>query len=171
MAECHGHAHPRLDVEFGELRANTVGAFAAYFGAAVNDWPTAAPILGTISRAAPTCRHLQQPCRRRQPPARSATTASPLGRRITASKVPSGTGMTLDPHGRFLMHALPRDFATSVLRLAHNPSRANNIARVGDLLAVPLIAIDAIKAPTPIPKSRRRPCRSRMPIIETFLRG
>src|ERR1700747_1380073 len=105
MAECHGHAHPRLDVEFGELRATTlatVGAFAAYFGAAVNDWPTAAPILATISRTTPTCRHLQTAVSPSPTAgsARSATTASPLGGRITASKVPSGTGMTLDPHGR-----------------------------------------------------------------------
>jgi hypothetical protein len=67
--------------------------------------------------------------------------------------------------------------------LLTSPTRAENIARIRALLAVPLIPIDAIKAANAKastgaqpeePKAPGQPCPccgSRMRIIETFLRG
>jgi hypothetical protein len=60
------------------------------------------------------------------------------------------------------------------------PRRANNIARIRELLAVQLITIDDIKAATTKPeeseqlKAPEHPCPccgSRMRILETFLPG
>jgi hypothetical protein len=56
-------------------------------------------------------------------------------------------------------------------------TRARNIARIRELLAVPLIPIDAIKAANAKPEEPKAPehpcpcCGGRMRIIETFLRG
>ena len=58
-----------------------------------------------------------------------------------------------------------------------SPTRANNIALIRELLAVPLIPIDAIKAATTKPEQPKAPehpcpcCGNRMRIIETFLPG
>jgi hypothetical protein len=95
--------------------------------------------------------------------------------------------MTLDTHEfirRFLMHVLPQGFhRIRYYGLLTSPTRANNIARIRELLAVPLIPIDAIKAATTKastsaqpeePKAPEHPCPccgSRMRIIETFLPG
>ncbi len=95
--------------------------------------------------------------------------------------------MTLDTHEfirRFLMHVLPAGFhRIRYYGLLASPTRANNIARIRALLAVPLIPIDAIKAANTKastsaqpeePKALERPCPccgGRMRIIETFLRG
>jgi hypothetical protein len=95
--------------------------------------------------------------------------------------------MTLDTHEfirRFLMHVLPQGFhRIRYYGLLTSQTRANNIARIRALLAVPLIPIDAIlaanaKASTSAqpeePKTPQHPCPccgSRMFIIETFLPG
>jgi hypothetical protein len=89
--------------------------------------------------------------------------------------------MTLDAHEfirRFLMHVLPQGFhRIRYYGLLASPTRANNIARIRKLLAVPLIPIDAIKAATTKPeepKAQEHPCPccgGRMRIIETFLPG
>jgi hypothetical protein len=89
--------------------------------------------------------------------------------------------MTLDTHEfirRFLMHVLPQGFhRIRYYGLLASPTRANNIARIRELLAVPLIPIDAIKAANPKPEESKAPehpcpcCGSRMRIIETFLPG
>ena len=89
--------------------------------------------------------------------------------------------MTLDTHEfirRFLMHVLPAGFhRIRYYGLLTSPTRAKNIARIRELLAVPLIPIDAIKAANKKPeepKALERPCPccgGRMRIIETFLRG
>jgi hypothetical protein len=89
--------------------------------------------------------------------------------------------MTLDTHEfirRFLMHVLPQGFhRIRYYGLLTGPTRANNIARIRELLAVPLIPIDAIKAATTKPeepKASEHPCPccgKRMRIIETFLPG
>jgi Putative transposase/Transposase zinc-binding domain len=95
--------------------------------------------------------------------------------------------MTLDTNEfirRFLMHVLPQGFhRIRYYGLLTSPTRVKNIARIRELLAVPLIPIDAIKALNPKastsaqpeePKAPDRPCPccgSRMRIIETFLRG
>jgi hypothetical protein len=56
-------------------------------------------------------------------------------------------------------------------------TRARNIARIRELLALPLIPIDAIKAANANPEQPKAPehpcpcCGGRMRIIETFLRG
>jgi len=66
--------------------------------------------------------------------------------------------MTLDTHEfirRFLMHVLPQGFhRIRYYGLLTSPTRAKNIARIRELLAVPLIPIEAIKAAT----GRRPPC-------------
>jgi hypothetical protein len=79
---------------------------------------------------------------------------------------------------RFLMHVLPQGFhRIRYYGLLASAVRADNIARVREMLAVPLIATDAIKAANAKleePKSPERPCPccgARMLIIETFLRG
>jgi hypothetical protein len=89
--------------------------------------------------------------------------------------------MTLDTHEfirRFLMHVLP----SGLHRIRYYgflacQSRAENIARIRALLAVPLIPIDAIKAANAKPEEPKAPdhpcpcCGARMRIIETFMRG
>jgi putative transposase len=92
--------------------------------------------------------------------------------------------MTLDTHEfirRFLMHVLPQGFhRIRYYGLLTSPTRANNIARIRELLAVPLIPIDAIKAATTKPEDPEEPkapehpcpcCGSRMRIIELFFAG
>jgi hypothetical protein len=87
--------------------------------------------------------------------------------------------MTLDTHEfirRFLMHLLPQGFyRIRYYGLLTSPTRAKNIAHIRDLLAVPLIPVDAIKAAKPEePKAPAHACPccgSRMRIIETFLPG
>jgi ssDNA-binding Zn-finger/Zn-ribbon topoisomerase 1 len=89
--------------------------------------------------------------------------------------------MTLDTHEfirRFLMHVLPQGFhRIRYYGLLASTTRADNIARVRDLLAVPLIPIDAIKAANAKPAEPKAPehacpcCGGRMIIIETFRRG
>src|ERR1700693_5626774 len=60
---------------------------------------------------------------------------------------------------------------------ALNQTRAKNIARIRELLAVPLIPIDDIKAANAKPEEPKAPehpcpcCGGHMRIIETFLRG
>jgi len=89
--------------------------------------------------------------------------------------------MTLDTHEfirRFLMHVLPHGFhRIRYYGLLTSPTRANNIARIRELLAVPLIPINAINGATTKPEQPKAPqhpcpcCGSRMRIIETFLPG
>ena len=89
--------------------------------------------------------------------------------------------MTLDPHEfirRFLMHVLPAGFhRIRYYGLLTSQSRARNVARIRELLAPPLIPIDAIKALGPAPEELKPPehpcpcCGGPMRIIETFLRG
>ena len=79
---------------------------------------------------------------------------------------------------------IPRALLKSANHLQRStPTRANNIARIHELLAVPLIPIDAIKAANTKASTSAQPeepkapehacpcCGSRMLIIETFLRG
>ena len=89
--------------------------------------------------------------------------------------------MTLDTHEfirRFLMHVLPAGFhRIRYYGFLTSQTRARNIARIRQLLAVPLIPIDDIKAANAKPDEPKAPehpcpcCGSRMRIIETFLRG
>jgi len=95
--------------------------------------------------------------------------------------------MTLDTHEfirRFLMHVLPQGFhRIRYYGLLTSQTRAKNIAHARELLAVPLIPVDAIKAANAKtstsaqpeePKAPEHPCPccgSSMRIIETFLRG
>jgi Putative transposase len=89
--------------------------------------------------------------------------------------------MTLDTHEfirRFLMHVLPAGFhRIRYYGFLTSQTRARNIARIRELLAVPLIPIDAIKAAnakSEEPKAPEHPCPCRggcMRIIETFLPG
>jgi hypothetical protein len=89
--------------------------------------------------------------------------------------------MTLDSHEfirRFLMHVLPQGFhRIRYYGLLTSPTCAKNIARIRELLAVPLIPVDAIKAAHTKPEEPKPPehpcpcCGGRMRIIETFLRG
>jgi Putative transposase len=95
--------------------------------------------------------------------------------------------MTLDADEfirRFLMHVLPQGFhRIRYYGLLTSPTRADNIARIRALLAVPLIPIEAIKAAatkastsaqSEEPKALEHACPccgSRMRIIETFLPG
>ena len=88
--------------------------------------------------------------------------------------------MTLDTSEfirRFLMHVLPQGFhRIRYYGLLTSQTRANNIARIRALLAVPLIPIDAIKAASATPEEPKPEhpcpcCGSPMLIIETFLRG
>jgi hypothetical protein len=85
---------------------------------------------------------------------------------------------------RFLMHVLPQGFhRIRYYGLLTSPRRAKNIARIRELLAVPLIPIDAIKALNPDASTSAQPeqpkapehscpcCGGRMRIIETFLPG
>jgi Putative transposase len=89
--------------------------------------------------------------------------------------------MTLGTHEfirRFLMHVLPAGFhRIRYYGFLTSQTRARNIARIRELLALPLIPIDAIKAANAKPEEPKAPehpcpcCGSRMRIIETFLRG
>jgi hypothetical protein len=89
--------------------------------------------------------------------------------------------MTLDPREfirRFLMHVLPQGFhRIRYYGFLTSQSRARNIARIRQLLAVPLIPVDAIKALDASPEEPKAPehpcpcCGGTMRIIETFLRG
>jgi hypothetical protein len=89
--------------------------------------------------------------------------------------------MTLDTNEfirRFLMHVLPQGFhRIRYYGLLTSQTRAKNIARARELLAVPLIPIDAIKAASAEPEEPNAPehpcpcCGGPMRIIETFLRG
>jgi Putative transposase/Transposase zinc-binding domain len=89
--------------------------------------------------------------------------------------------MTLDTHEfirRFLMHVLPQGFhRIRYYGLLASGVRAGNIARACNLLAPPLIPIDAIKAAATKPDEPKAPehpcpcCGGRMIIIETFARG
>src|ERR1700675_4233793 len=95
--------------------------------------------------------------------------------------------MTLDTSEfirRFLMHVLPSGFhRIRYYGFLICQTRANNIERIRELLAVPLIPVDAIKAASATastsgqpeePKTPEHPCPccgSNMRIIETFLRG
>ena len=88
---------------------------------------------------------------------------------------------------RFLMHSLPPRHFQGVLPqgfhriryygLLASAARAGNIARARELLALPLLPIDAIKAAStdvnqPQPPEHPCPrCGGRMIIIETFQRG
>ena len=89
--------------------------------------------------------------------------------------------MTLATHEfirRFLIHVLPAGFH----RIRHyglfaNATRADNIARARELLAVPMLPSNAIDAAAPMPTNRQHQshpcpcCGGRMIIIETFERG
>jgi len=89
--------------------------------------------------------------------------------------------MTLDAHEfirRFLMHVLPQGFhRIRYYGWLTSQTRVKNIARIRELLAVPLIPIDAIKAVNAKPEEPNAPehpcpcCGGRMRIIETFWRG
>jgi hypothetical protein len=88
--------------------------------------------------------------------------------------------MTLDTREfirRFLMHVLAPGFHRIRYYGLTSPTRANNIARIRELLAVPLIPVDAIKAATTKPEEPKAPehpcpCRGgRMRIIEIFFAG
>ena len=69
--------------------------------------------------------------------------------------------MTLDTHEfirRFLMHVLPQGFhRIRYYGLLTSPTRANNIARIRTLLAIPLIPVDAIKAAISKPEQLQTP--------------
>jgi hypothetical protein len=89
--------------------------------------------------------------------------------------------MMLDTHEfirRFLMHVLPQGFhRIRYYGWLTSQTRVKNVARIRELLAVPLIPIDAIKAVNAKPEEPKAPehpcprCGGRMRIIETFLRG
>jgi len=89
--------------------------------------------------------------------------------------------MTLDTNEfirRFLMHVLPQGFhRIRYYGFLTCQTRAKNIARIRELLAAPLIPVDAIKALNPKPEEPKTPehpcpcCGGPMRIIETFLRG
>jgi hypothetical protein len=86
-----------------------------------------------------------------------------------------------DPHEfirRFLMHVLRPGFhRIHYYGFLTSQSRARNVARIRELLAPPLIPIDAIKALDPTPEQPKTPehpcpcCGGPMRIIEIFLRG
>jgi Putative transposase/Transposase zinc-binding domain len=89
--------------------------------------------------------------------------------------------MTLATHEfirRFLIHVLPAGFhRIRYYGLLASGKRAENIARARELLALPLLPIEAIKAATTKPDEPQAPehpcpcCGGRMIIIETFRRG
>jgi hypothetical protein len=79
---------------------------------------------------------------------------------------------------RFLMHVLPAGFhRIRYYGFLTCQTRAKNIARIRELLALPLIPVDAIKAFNAKPEEPKTPehpcpcCGGPMRIIETFLRG
>jgi DNA-directed RNA polymerase subunit RPC12/RpoP len=89
--------------------------------------------------------------------------------------------MTLATHEfirRFLMHVLPAGFhRIRSYGLLASGKRADNIARARELLTLPIIPVDAIKAANtnadqPQTREHRCPCcGGRMIIIERFERG
>ena len=95
--------------------------------------------------------------------------------------------MTLDTNEfirRFLMHVLPQGFhRIRYYGFLTCQTRAKNIARIRELLAVPLIPVDVIKAANARASTSAQPeepnapehpcpcCGARMIIIETFFRG
>jgi putative transposase/transposase-like zinc-binding protein len=92
--------------------------------------------------------------------------------------------MTLPTHEfirRFLMHVLPAGFhRIRSYGLLASGKRAENIARARELLAPPIIPVDAIKASSPNPATAAEPqtadhscpcCGGRMITIERFKRG
>jgi Putative transposase/Transposase zinc-binding domain len=88
--------------------------------------------------------------------------------------------MTLPTHAfirRFLMHVLPAGFhRIRYYGLLASGKRADNIARARELLAPPIIAVDAIKAISPNAAEPQTTnlcpcCGGRMIIIERFERG
>ena len=89
--------------------------------------------------------------------------------------------MTLATHEfirRFLIHVLPDGFhRIRYYGLLASTTRAQNIARARELLAIPILPIEAIKAAstnTAEPQTPEHPCPccgSRMIIIEVFARG
>jgi hypothetical protein len=111
----------------------------------------------------------------------SRSRASPSNGRITGSKVGSDRGD--DARYPRVHPPLPNAcVATGFHRIRYyglliSPTRANNIARIRELLAVPLIPIDAIKAVTTKPEQPKAPehpcpcCGSCMRIIEIFFAG
>ncbi|HSJ40646.1 MAG TPA: IS91 family transposase [Xanthobacteraceae bacterium] len=79
---------------------------------------------------------------------------------------------------RFLMHVLPQGFhRIRYYGLLASHVRADNVARIRQMLAPPLIPIDAINAAAMKPNQPETPqhpcpcCGGRMLIIETFQRG
>jgi Putative transposase/Transposase zinc-binding domain len=79
---------------------------------------------------------------------------------------------------RFLIHALPSGFhRIRYYGLLASTTRADNIARARQLLALPMLPIEAIKAASTDPNEPQTPehpcpcCGGRMIIIETFQRG
>ena len=79
---------------------------------------------------------------------------------------------------RFLIHVLPKGFhRIRYYGFLTSQSRARNVARIRELLAAPLIPVDAIKALDPTPEAPKAPehpcpcCGGPMRIIETFWRG
>jgi len=79
---------------------------------------------------------------------------------------------------RFLIHVLPKGFhRIRYYGFLTSQRRAKNIAHVRELLAVPLIPIDDIKALNTKPEEPKPPeqpcpcCGGHMRIIETFQRG
>jgi len=79
---------------------------------------------------------------------------------------------------RFLIHVLPAGFhRIRYYGLLASGKRADNIARARELLAMPLLPVDAIKAASTDanePQTPQHPCPccgGRMIIIETFERG
>jgi hypothetical protein len=89
--------------------------------------------------------------------------------------------MTLATHEfirRFLMHVLPAGFhRIRYYGLLASGKRAENIARARELLTLPILPVDAIKAATAdtdqpqTPEHRCPCCGGRMIIIERFERG
>ena len=89
--------------------------------------------------------------------------------------------MTLATHEfirRFLMHVLPAGFhRIRYYGLLASGKRAENIARARELLAPPLLAVDAIKAANSTPDEQQAAnhrcpcCGGRMIIVERFERG
>jgi hypothetical protein len=89
--------------------------------------------------------------------------------------------MTLATHEfirRFLMHVLPSGFhRIRYYGLLASGKRAENIARARELLTLPILPIEAIKAAAPSAEESQTPkhtcpcCSGRMIIIETFARG
>jgi Putative transposase/Transposase zinc-binding domain len=90
-------------------------------------------------------------------------------------------GMTLPTHEfirRFLMHVLPSGFhRIRYYGLLASGKRAENVARARELLTLPILPVEAIKAATTSAEQPQTPthscpcCGSRMIIIETFARG